>query len=582
MDADGFTLIVDDAMPVDLRVHFLALGTPITNVASIQFQIPASPGDQDITSLSFQPDFLLFFSNGETTVPPDASGNARFMVGAATGASNQGVLLTYASNGEATMDTRAYCTSGECIAMNNANVPPLIIERADFVSFLSNGFRLNWAEINATRYIHCLALKGGNYHVGNLLTQTDTTTDIVESGFGFPPTAAMFFSHGQAESTSDTFQDNDRVSIGAFSSLTLRGAQGTLDEDAVLTSEVTTAIEFDAVYVNISSASAVQGLMDVKSKDGDGFTMIMDDADPAQAFVWYAAFGSTVFLPASGSIAPTGTLVRQAQVVRGGSVALAGALVRQANKVFSGGITPSGALTRVPQTIYVGSIALAGTLVRVASKALAGAIALAGGLVKQVSTAYAGQLAPSGDPNLEVQTRFSGGITPTGALSNVKTAFLAAAGTIAPAGALVRQVNKLYAGTVGLAGMLIKQVNANYGGQITLTGNLIKQAQKVLAGNITPTGALGNIKLAVLGVAGSIIPVGTLTKQVNKPYAGTVGVAGALIRQANVIFSGNITPTSTLVNVKTAFDRLPRGVITPEYLTPTCLIRSPRGVITPE
>jgi hypothetical protein len=113
----------------------------------------------------------------------------------------------------------------------------------------------------------------------------------------------MFISHGQAESTSDTIQNEDRLSIGAFSSLTARGAQGILDENGVTDSEVTTAIEFDEVYVNVSTASAIDGLMDVKSIDADGFTMVMDDADPAAAFVWYAAFG-----PAA---AAGGTILRQ-------------------------------------------------------------------------------------------------------------------------------------------------------------------------------------------------------------------------------------------------------------------------------
>jgi hypothetical protein len=293
MDSDGFTLVVDDAMPVSLRVHYLALaGDDLTNVASVTFQEPGATGNQDITSLAFQPDFVEFISDGETAAPPDGSGNARMMIGAAVSSSAQGVLLGYSSNGEATTDTRTYCTAGECIALCSAAVPPVIDARADFDSFLSNGFRLNWAERASTRYFFGLCMKGGSYTVGNLLTQTDTTTDIAESGFGFSPVAAQFFSHCNTESTSDTLQDNDRISMGGFSSTSNRGAHGTLDEDGAADSEVTTAIEFDAVYANISTASAIQGLMDVKSVDGDGFTMIMDDADPSQAFVWYMAYGS--------------------------------------------------------------------------------------------------------------------------------------------------------------------------------------------------------------------------------------------------------------------------------------------------
>jgi hypothetical protein len=65
-----------------------------------------------------------------------------------------------------------------------------------------------------------------------------------------------------------------------------------MDDDAATTAIVGTAFEYDAVYINMpGTAATVQGLMDVKTIDSDGFTMIMDDADPSQAFVWYLAFG---------------------------------------------------------------------------------------------------------------------------------------------------------------------------------------------------------------------------------------------------------------------------------------------------
>jgi hypothetical protein len=93
------------------------------------------------------------------------------------------------------------------------------------------------------------------------------------------------------------------MSIGAFSSLTDRGAQSGLDENGKADSETTTIIEFDEVYANIATDSTIAGLMDVKSVDSDGFTMIMDDADPSQAFVWYIAFGPAP-VPGSAALLP--------------------------------------------------------------------------------------------------------------------------------------------------------------------------------------------------------------------------------------------------------------------------------------
>lgn len=292
MDADGFTLVVDFAMPIDVRVHYLALGgDSLTNANVLSFTSPTATGNQDTTGVGFQPDCVLYMTVGHTTAIPAASAYENFTVGAAVSSSAQGVLMAATEDNVATMDTFSYCTDDEVIAISSVT-DTAVVARADFVSFLADGFRLNWVEVLGTaRQIVCLALKGGNYAVGNLLTQTDTVTDIVETGLGFQPTSALFFSHGQAKSTTDTAQSHDRTSIGAFSGVTTRGAQGALDEDNVADSEVTTAIEFDEVYVNIALDSTIDGLMDVKSIDSDGFTMIMDNADPVQAFVWYVAFG---------------------------------------------------------------------------------------------------------------------------------------------------------------------------------------------------------------------------------------------------------------------------------------------------
>jgi hypothetical protein len=291
MDADGFTLVVDDAFPSSLRVHYLALAG-MTNAATGWFATPTSTGNADVvTSLAFQPDLVLFMSCDITSDPPNASASrGHILFGAAVSSSQRAIWNGGSDEAAPTMSTGNYCNDIECLGFLN-NAATSVAYRADFVSFLSNGFRLNILEGTTARRTHYLALKGGNYRVGSLTTQTDTTTPIVQSSFGFAPSAALFLSHGNTESTQDTAQANDRLSIGAASSTTNRGAQGTLDENGVANAEVTTAVEHDAVYVNINTSSAIDGLMDMQSFDSDGFTTIMDDADASGKFVWYVAFG---------------------------------------------------------------------------------------------------------------------------------------------------------------------------------------------------------------------------------------------------------------------------------------------------
>lgn len=93
-DADGFTLICDSATwPRDTRVTYLALAGDLTNAATGVLTEPAATGDQDVTSLAFQPDFVLFFSAGIAVDAPGAKTDSDIMIGAATASSAQGVWL---------------------------------------------------------------------------------------------------------------------------------------------------------------------------------------------------------------------------------------------------------------------------------------------------------------------------------------------------------------------------------------------------------------------------------------------------------------------------------------------------------
>lgn len=308
MDAGGFTLVVDDVFTLDYRIHYLALGgTDIVNVATGEFQKITTTGDQDITSVAFQPNFLLMFGSKQGTNNNSVSADANMMISVAkaSGTGNQFVYMGGSNDAAANAQSISYGFDAEVIALP-ASAITTIDTRATFSSFLSNGFRINFAE-NSDATAHFFNFVAFNFTsadyvaVGDLLTQTDTTTDIVESGLGFSPVAAMFVSHGNAKSTQDTSQDDDMWSCGAFSSTSARAACATADDDAAGTAVVTTAIEHDAVLVNIDEAAGtVEALMDIKSVDSGGFTCIMDDAGAAQLYAWYWAIG----VPATAKAPP--------------------------------------------------------------------------------------------------------------------------------------------------------------------------------------------------------------------------------------------------------------------------------------
>lgn len=292
-NSDGFTLVIDDAFATGLRVSWLALGgSDLTNMALGEIVEPLATGVANETSLAFQPDCVLFFSFGNLNAAPFIATDASMMIGAATGVSNQAVWAGMSNDGSGSAVANGYGYDGECIAIPSSTANSTD-GRAAFNGFLSNGFSLNWLERSSTRRVAFLALKGASFRVGNFTTQTDTTTPMVQSGFGFSPSAALLVSACRAKDTQDTPSDHSALSIGAFTSTSSRNAQAFLEEDGPTTMDVGVAIEYDSVYARIDSAAAkaIVGLMDVQSVDSDGFTTIMDDADPSAAFVWYLAVG---------------------------------------------------------------------------------------------------------------------------------------------------------------------------------------------------------------------------------------------------------------------------------------------------
>lgn len=287
MDADGFTLVIDTQFAVDLRIHALCIGgSDITNANIFSITEPGSAaGNTTHNGAGFQGD--CFFFLGGMRLPSQFDEAMSFGVGHSSG---QFVVLGGGQDAAATSNTDSNQNSSECYIRSNPGHSELVA-RAAFVSSAADGVVLDWLESNTAVTFFCLALKGGQYHVGNLLTQTDTTTAMVESGFGFSPASALFVSTCHSESTQDVRADHDIWSMGAFSDATTRGAMGIIDADAQADTVVASIVEHDAVYIDHDGTNIV-GLMDVQSVDADGFTMIMDDADPAQRFVGYVAFGS--------------------------------------------------------------------------------------------------------------------------------------------------------------------------------------------------------------------------------------------------------------------------------------------------
>ncbi len=296
MNSDGFTLTVDDQFSASTVVHYWALGgSDITDVDRTLFSEPASTGTQSVTPWSFQPDILIFMSIATGQNPPTVNtSSSRLAFGFADG-TNDYLWLGGSDGNIATSDTKGYLREGDSLG-NIDSAFAGINSRGNVSSMLSTGFQVNWSEVtgSAIRDYMAVGIKGAQWVLGDLLTQLDTVTQSVETGFGFAPKGALFVSGWQPESTLDTLENNNRCTMGAYSwhaSTLTQGCTMTYAANNAATSSVTLAIDYANIY-NRGFGSGVFGAMEVESSDSDGFTCKMTNNDVSpQRFVAYFAVG---------------------------------------------------------------------------------------------------------------------------------------------------------------------------------------------------------------------------------------------------------------------------------------------------
>lgn len=298
-DAGGFTAVIDNQFPFDLRVHWLAIGGgDITNLSVDSFQVTTAGTTQSITTPGFQADCLLLVTGGRVvTAPPNAGADSTIFIGA-----NDGTRQWCAGSGANTAvvlgvtQSLRHGRSGSSLALCIGPVGAIAVEGVTAIT--STGFDVTWDSTPGTaQWVFYVAIKGGKWRVDSLTTRVDGA-DIAKSGFGFQPTAAFFASVGQAEHASLGSSADAMLSLGGAASVSARGVMAGSDQDNVATTSCAAAVEYDEVYCRIDpSTNAVVGLMDLKSFDSDGLTAVMDDTDPDAAWCGFIAFGA----PPAGS-----------------------------------------------------------------------------------------------------------------------------------------------------------------------------------------------------------------------------------------------------------------------------------------
>jgi hypothetical protein len=237
-DSDGFSLdwTTNDANAS--IIHYLALGAiDLTNAIVLERTVSTATGNVGYTGAGFLPEFALFLGIG-TTITPTSATNYHGFMGAAVSATKRWVYAGCGQDGQ-TMGSgvnafRTQVTTHCFLHLNSANAEE---SAADFVSFDSDGFTLNWTNAGvANQDFYVLLLKGGAYDVGvsNKPTGGAPQTQTV-SGLAFDPQGVFLASFGIAATATIT-ADSD-LSVGGASSGSSEGSIWSQTKDNVINTE---------------------------------------------------------------------------------------------------------------------------------------------------------------------------------------------------------------------------------------------------------------------------------------------------------------------------------------------------------
>ncbi len=286
LDSDGFTINVTTAPASGFRVGYLALGgADLTNVATGQFQSATATGNQAVTGTGFQPDTILLFGINSATAPPNAATNTRYGFGMARSSTQRGAMDFSADVSADPSNTSRVQRTDRALTTGNGSA------QYDLVSMDANGFTLNVNPApGAGLYIHYVALKGGQFAVGNFNTAT-TTGNFGVTGTGFQPKAVLFTSFLNASSA--TAVDDAKYSVGVATSSTERFAVGGYDQDNQATTNSRHWLATDKMYKNYNTSATNIEDIDLVSMDSNGFTLNQTTTDGTARQVNYLAIGDS-------------------------------------------------------------------------------------------------------------------------------------------------------------------------------------------------------------------------------------------------------------------------------------------------
>jgi len=172
----------------------------------------------------------------------------------------------------------------------------------------------------------------------------------------------------------------------------------------------------------------------------------------------------------------------------------------------------------------------------------------------------------------------AGSLTPAGSL--VRQPHKGVAGSVSPAGTALKSLGRLWGGVIVPTGVTIRQAGLRQAGSLTPSGGLLLQVRKLLAGSLTPSGTVATIRTVLLSLAGSLTPGGIVIRQVRLLAGGAVQPVGAALKSISRGWGGEITPTGTVSSIHSILLSL-AGSVGPSGMVARQVDKLVAGVVAP-
>jgi hypothetical protein len=284
--------IVDQQFPSDFTCLVIALGgTDITDTTIVDFT-----AQTQAVSVGFLAEYIEGMSMFTNSITFPLS--RTFLVNS-LGRCDGNTLLNQVL-GEIIND--ASVTADTAASLNDVNFAeshvvggPVV--RMAITAVSATGFTVTVAEgSSAVRLVSALCI-GGRFKLatGNVLSQTDTVT-AAEASMSFSPVLTNVWSHCAAETATDANNAPAALSVGSFLSFGTSNACIAYVDPETNPSSTATAINLNNCYVNLADDGSIDGSGEATGGEvppTTGFRILMNDADPSQAFLAYVSFGDS-------------------------------------------------------------------------------------------------------------------------------------------------------------------------------------------------------------------------------------------------------------------------------------------------